>query len=126
MVDDKFRVDNMFYQMCVNPLGVFSHDGMDSRDNFDASTAFFTEFRPDGTMNRYNIESFGDDKKIVGSDLTMETELTFLDKWSALSKIYDYTQSNDVYQSTMLAYDTFATREVNGETYVYGWYNRSK
>jgi len=26
----------------------------------------------------------------------------------------------------MLAYDTFATREVNGETYVYGWYNRSK
>ena len=75
MVDDKFRVDNMFYQMCVNPLGVFSHDGMDSRDNFDASTAFFTEFRPDGTMNRYNIESFGDDKKIVGSDLTMEPSM---------------------------------------------------
>lgn len=117
MVDEVFRVDNMFYQMCVNPLGVFSHDGMESRDNFDASTAFYTEFRPDGSVNRHNLEN---------CDLPMDTPLEFMDKWSALDLVYRYTNSNDIYQNTMLAYDTFAKREVDGQTYVYGWYNRSR
>jgi len=114
----KFTIDNMLYEMCVNPLGLFSHDGKDSRDNFDAKTAFFTEYRPDGTMDRYNIESV---------KLPMNTPLDLIDKWTAISLISEYFGgSYDVADNAQLAYDRFATREVDGQKYVYGWYDRSK
>lgn len=117
MTEDVFTIDNMFYEMCINPLGVFSHDGSETRDNFDASSAFFSEYCPDGTVNRYNIES---------NKIPMETKIDRLDKWTALDLIYNYTQSNDIYQNAMLSYDRFATYEVDGKKRVVAWYNRSK
>lgn len=103
-----FTVDAMLYMMCINPV---------AGNEFDTVSAHFTEYAPDGTTKRFNIET-------VEMDPT--TPLNLVTKDSALDLIYEYTKSDDSVEHAMLSYDMFATRTVDGKVYLYGWYDRSK
>lgn len=104
----KFTVDAMMYMMCTNPL---------AGNEFDITSAYFSEYRPDGTVGRYNIETV---------ELAADTELKLVTKESALDLIYEYTKSDEYVENAMLSYDMFAQRIVDGRVYLYGWYDRSK
>lgn len=108
-VNTCFNVDAMLYQMCVNPV---------CGNDFDMLSAYYTEIMPDGTRMRYNFESV---------NMPMETELTLIDRDSAIDLLNKYTHENyDIIEDIMLSYDMFATRKVDGKDVLYCWYDRSK
>lgn len=104
----KFTVDNMLYQMCVNSTWA---------EEYDSATSAYTEYCADGSIKRRTFETV---------DLPINTELTLVDKFTALDIINNMFDDQDVVISAMHDHDTFATREVDGNVHVLGWNNRSR
>ena len=103
-----FTVDNMLYQMCVNATWA---------EEYDSASSTYTEYCADGTIKTRTLETV---------DMPMDTELTLLDKFSALDIIDKMFDNQDVVISAMHMHDTFATRTVDGKTHVIGWNDRSR
>jgi hypothetical protein len=108
MDQPKFTVDNMLYQMCVSSAW---------REEFDMSTASYTEYHPDGSIRIRQFETV---------DIPMDTELTLMDKFSALELIQSYTDNDELIMSAMHNHNSFATREGDAGKIVMGWNDRSK
>jgi hypothetical protein len=56
----------------------------------------------------------------------MDTELSLIDKFSALEIIQKYFDNDDVVVSAMSNHDTFATRKGDAGNIVLGWNDRSR
>lgn len=104
----KFTVDNMLYQMCVSSTW---------REEFDVESASYTEYWPDGSVRIRKFETV---------DIPMNTELSLMDKFTALDRIQQYCDSDEVVISAMNNHDSFATRTDGDSIIVLGWNNRSR
>lgn len=105
----KFTLDNMLYQMCVSSTW---------REEFDMKTAYYTEYWPNKEIHTRYFETV---------DIPMDTELTLIDKFTALELIQKYFDEDEVVISAMYNHNAFATRpDENGNLIVLGWNDRSR
>lgn len=103
-----FTVDNMLYQMCVSSAW---------RDEFDVSSATYTEYWPNGEIRMRTFETV---------DVPMDTELTLVNKFDALEMIQNMFDNDEILISAMNNHNAFATRVSDGNTIIVGWNDRSR
>ena len=84
-------------------------------EDFDRKSAYFAEYKPDGSVARYNMESV---------DMHPDTEMEKVGKYDALAMIQKY-KDDAALEHAMYTYDSFATMDTDEGKVVYAWNNRN-